>query len=70
MLNDHGTETFAPVASVTVIVDANLPAVVAAPVTRAGRRIERDARRERAGGRERVRRPAADRLHAGRRAAR
>src|SRR6188472_3393393 len=33
MLNDHGTDTFAPVESVTVTVDENLPAEVAAPVT-------------------------------------
>src|SRR4029079_8643540 len=33
MLNDHGVETLAPVASVTVIVEANLPDDVAAPVT-------------------------------------
>ena len=33
MLNDHGAETFAPVESVTVMVDANLPDDVAAPVT-------------------------------------
>src|SRR6188472_4676186 len=33
MLNDHGTDTFAPVESVTVIVEANLPDDVAAPVT-------------------------------------
>ena len=33
MLNDHGAETFAPVESVTVIVDVNLPDDVAAPVT-------------------------------------
>ncbi len=32
-MNDHGADTFAPVESVTVMVEANLPAVVPEPVS-------------------------------------